>query len=576
MDKVAQVQAEARTKALQAEHFFKELEQWETSISREDEKLKVKKAALKKAVPPVRSEQFAAKHVVKKLKGESDKTVAKEKRIKSGDYRSWDKFNVDSELKKLEEEEQLEEEERQAVETLKLLQETGEGEDDGREVLAEYELQQRMAQIEKDSGNAQFKEGKYSAAVACYTRGIEYDPASAALYANRCMAYLKLKRFEEVVGDASTAIQLDPTYIKAFQRRATAHTMLNNFDKASEDWSSVLRLDPKHKQAKKEIVNVAEHKKKYLLEQEKHFNPLKKAMDIRETHLKHRKEQPMVRIPIDEIGTPDPSDDESEVSQAPNVEIKEHRKQEETQKQLQPFAPAKVEKEEKESLPLSTMASQPLTIQKEKKRKKKKLLVVEESSSPIPTTTTPTANASLSDIPSQQKGEEKISSFPANTTTTITLSTKQEPSHQQKPVPVAITPPKNGVEFMRRLNVCIQNEGSKETRQHTAETLHQLLMSVGPTHTKKFCSLNVEAYHILPIARALNSEPERSVAAFKRLRAILSSDRIDIHLMFLTANEKEELHKIAFELGERASKKNAPSLSSTTVNAFVASLKPPM
>ena len=43
-------------------------------------------------------------------------------------------------------------------------------------------------------GNAQYKQGKYEAAVTCYTRGLESDPTNILLAANRGMAYLALKR----------------------------------------------------------------------------------------------------------------------------------------------------------------------------------------------------------------------------------------------------------------------------------------------------------------------------------------------------------------------------------------------
>lgn len=44
-------------------------------------------------------------------------------------------------------------------------------------------------------GNAYFKEGKYEAAVECYTKGMEADITNVLLPANRAMAYLKLERY---------------------------------------------------------------------------------------------------------------------------------------------------------------------------------------------------------------------------------------------------------------------------------------------------------------------------------------------------------------------------------------------
>ena len=43
-------------------------------------------------------------------------------------------------------------------------------------------------------GNAYFKEGKYEAAVECYSRGMEADATNVLLPANRAMAYLKLHK----------------------------------------------------------------------------------------------------------------------------------------------------------------------------------------------------------------------------------------------------------------------------------------------------------------------------------------------------------------------------------------------
>lgn len=43
-------------------------------------------------------------------------------------------------------------------------------------------------------GNAYFKEGKYEAAVQCYSEGMEADATNILLHANRAMAFLKLQR----------------------------------------------------------------------------------------------------------------------------------------------------------------------------------------------------------------------------------------------------------------------------------------------------------------------------------------------------------------------------------------------
>lgn len=46
-------------------------------------------------------------------------------------------------------------------------------------------------------GNAYFKEGKYEAAVECYSQGMEADSVNVLLPANRAMAFLKLEKLAQ-------------------------------------------------------------------------------------------------------------------------------------------------------------------------------------------------------------------------------------------------------------------------------------------------------------------------------------------------------------------------------------------
>lgn len=122
----------------------------------------------------------------------------------------------------------------------------------------QVEEQQRRqeAVVQKDRGNAYFKEGKYEAAVECYTKGMEADSTNVLLPANRAMAYLKLQKYKEAEEDCSKAILLDKTYCKAFARRGSARAALGLLTQAKEDFEELLKLEPGNKQALNELKNI--------------------------------------------------------------------------------------------------------------------------------------------------------------------------------------------------------------------------------------------------------------------------------------------------------------------------------
>ncbi|XP_063073527.1 RNA polymerase II-associated protein 3 [Engraulis encrasicolus] len=134
--------------------------------------------------------------------------------------------------------------------------ETAVVEDPGVQKRLEEQKRKQEAVLHKDRGNAYFKEGKYEAAVECYSSGMEADGTNLLLPANRAMAYLKLERYAEAEQDCSRAIDLDGTYSKAFARRGTARAALGKLAEAKEDFEEVLKLEPGNKQAVNEINKI--------------------------------------------------------------------------------------------------------------------------------------------------------------------------------------------------------------------------------------------------------------------------------------------------------------------------------
>ncbi|XP_060927181.1 RNA polymerase II-associated protein 3 [Limanda limanda] len=119
--------------------------------------------------------------------------------------------------------------------------------------LMEEQQRRQEAVLQKDRGNAYFKEGKYEAAIECYSRGMEADGLNVLLPANRAMAFLKLEKYKEAEEDCTKSIYLDGTYSKAFARRATARVALRKLEEAKQDFQEVLKLEPGNKQALNEL-----------------------------------------------------------------------------------------------------------------------------------------------------------------------------------------------------------------------------------------------------------------------------------------------------------------------------------
>ncbi|KAL8061534.1 hypothetical protein ABFX02_02G092200 [Erythranthe guttata] len=131
--------------------------------------------------------------------------------------------------------------------------------------LKEYEALSRLssavpstesfvdANSEKELGNEFFKQKKFTEAIDCYSRSIALSP-SAVAYANRAMAYIKIRRFQEAENDCTEALNLDDRYIKAYSRRSTARKELSKLKESMDDAEFALRLEPQNQEIKKQFA----------------------------------------------------------------------------------------------------------------------------------------------------------------------------------------------------------------------------------------------------------------------------------------------------------------------------------
>ncbi|KAF3453184.1 hypothetical protein FNV43_RR03622 [Rhamnella rubrinervis] len=120
------------------------------------------------------------------------------------------------------------------------------------------------AASEKELGNEYFKQKKFKEAIDCYSRSIALSPTAVA-YANRAMAYLKIKRYEEAENDCTDALNLDDRYIKAYSRRATARKELGKLKECIEDAEFAMRLEPHNQEIKRQYSEAKALYEKHIL-----------------------------------------------------------------------------------------------------------------------------------------------------------------------------------------------------------------------------------------------------------------------------------------------------------------------
>lgn len=243
----------------------KDMQTWASEMSSRETLLKSDESVNTDEVPAVRNSSVPVPKVVteKNKMNKSTSPKPKDKALRKcvpNDYTFWDKFDADSEVTKLDlEEERLAEkkmierkqqedrqlkmkqqmeEDRVSLERLK--NSTGSG--DGLS-LPEKEFN---ALQEKNKGNEYFRSGDYLKAAGHYSQSIFSLPTVDA-YNNRAQTYLKLKDFSSAIEDCNTVLALDPANCKAYYRRGCAQFFLEKFTDALDNFEKALEIDPNGK-----------------------------------------------------------------------------------------------------------------------------------------------------------------------------------------------------------------------------------------------------------------------------------------------------------------------------------------
>ncbi|XP_037658874.1 sperm-associated antigen 1 isoform X2 [Choloepus didactylus] len=224
---------------------------WVSEIKKEENKIHVHKIHFHETdtfpgtedkLPPVRGSNSCL-HVGKEKNSKSRPA----KKIPR-DYAEWDKFDVEKECSKIDEDYK----EKTVINNKSHLSKIEKRIDIAGLTDKEKDF---LATHEKEKGNDAFNSGDYEEAVMYYTRSISVLPTVAA-YNNRAQAEIKLQNWNSAFQDCEKVLELEPGNIKALLRRATTYKHQNKLQEAIEDLSKVLVVEPDNELAKKILSEV--------------------------------------------------------------------------------------------------------------------------------------------------------------------------------------------------------------------------------------------------------------------------------------------------------------------------------
>jgi tetratricopeptide (TPR) repeat protein len=262
--------------------YMKDLNVWTDEIKKKEQNLKTtatnSSLTPSKDLPPVRN--FIEPPKPKKKSKKKNVSTKPSSSIHAYDYRSWDKFDVDAECERIDNEEVEGDDEE-------------EDEDENDEQWQE-EVLKKKAEYYKDCGNYQFKQKSYAEAIEFYTKAIECDPTSHIYFANRAQCQLFEQRYGACEADCTLAIQLDKNYLKAYYRRALARIELGKIELARQDLEYVIAREPANNDAKTKLDEMNKNEE---------IKRLGRIYPLQTKPIEKRSTKPLKRIEIEEIDT---------------------------------------------------------------------------------------------------------------------------------------------------------------------------------------------------------------------------------------------------------------------------------
>ncbi|GBG24721.1 Peptidyl-prolyl cis-trans isomerase FKBP5 [Hondaea fermentalgiana] len=183
----------------------------------------------------------------------------RQERISGYDFRAWDKYDVENELKRIDEEDQAEAARKAeriaarqaAIDERQKRAERSRAQLGLPENLEDMSADQRTfhADREREKGNECFRALEFEASLRHYSRCVLLMPPNhtdARPFANRAMALLKLERWAEAERDCDAALEVDASFTKAYIRRGMARHRRGKYLDAIDDFEEALQHEPRN------------------------------------------------------------------------------------------------------------------------------------------------------------------------------------------------------------------------------------------------------------------------------------------------------------------------------------------
>lgn len=111
----------------------------------------------------------------------------------------------------------------------------------------------------KNIADNEYKSGNYEKAIELYTFCLDENRENKHfIYSNRCLAFIKLKKYNNALNDAKKILKLNPDWAKGWARLGSCLELTNNKEKAEIAYRKAFELEP-HNENYRKLIKLSDN-----------------------------------------------------------------------------------------------------------------------------------------------------------------------------------------------------------------------------------------------------------------------------------------------------------------------------